>query len=65
MLSFIPVVGKVIGKAVEGASKGLNAASDAIHAKIGGKLGKAMDRMSKVQKVEGYIPREFSEGIRY
>jgi hypothetical protein len=56
VVGFIPGVGKVVGKAMEGASEGLNKASDAIHAHIGGKLGQAMHRMDKAQKVVGYIP---------
>jgi hypothetical protein len=42
---------------MEGESEGFNKASDAIHAHIGGKLGQAMHRMDKAQKVVGYIPR--------
>lgn len=56
VVGFIPGVGKAVGKAMEGASEGLNKASDAIHAHIGGKLGKAMHRMDKAQKIVGYIP---------
>lgn len=56
VVGFIPGVGKAVGKAIEGGSEGLNKASDAIHAHIGGKLGKAMQRMDKAQKIVGYIP---------
>ncbi|KAF5328839.1 hypothetical protein D9619_011449 [Psilocybe cf. subviscida] len=55
VVGFIPGA-KGIGKAMEGGSEGLNKASDAIHAHIGGKLGKAMKRMDKAQKIVGYIP---------
>ncbi|KAF5324364.1 hypothetical protein D9619_011106 [Psilocybe cf. subviscida] len=55
VIGFIPGA-KGIGKAIEGGSEGLNKASDVIHAHIGGKLGKAMKRMDKAQKIVGYIP---------
>jgi hypothetical protein len=55
----LPGVGKVLGKAMEGESMGLNKASNAIHAHIGGKLGQAMHRMDKAQKVVGYVPRSY------
>jgi hypothetical protein len=58
---FIPVVGKPISKALDGASAITNAASNAIHVKIGGKLGKAMRGMDKTRKIAGYIPRELTE----
>ncbi|KAF5324328.1 hypothetical protein D9619_011089 [Psilocybe cf. subviscida] len=56
VVGFLPGVGKVVGKAIEGASEGLNKASDAIHAHIGGKLGKAMHNMDKAQHIVGKIP---------
>jgi hypothetical protein len=58
---FIPVVGRPISKVLDGASHITNAASNAIHAKIGGKLGKAMRGMDKTRKIAGYIPRELPE----
>ncbi|KAF5324281.1 hypothetical protein D9619_011214 [Psilocybe cf. subviscida] len=58
-VGWLPGIGKPLGKIMEGESKGLNKASDAIHAHIGGKLGQAMHRMDKAQKVVGYIPRSY------
>ncbi|KAF5324280.1 hypothetical protein D9619_011215 [Psilocybe cf. subviscida] len=57
VVGWLPGIGKPLGKIMEGESEGLNKASDAIHAHIGGKLGQAMHRMDKAQKVVGYIPR--------
>jgi len=56
VVGFIPGVGKPLARLMDGESKGLNKLSDAIHAHIGGKLGQAMHRMDKAQKVVGYIP---------
>ncbi|KAF9479851.1 hypothetical protein BDN70DRAFT_660247 [Pholiota conissans] len=61
VVQFIPVVGKPLSKVLDGASAVTNAASNAIHAKIGGKLGKAMKVMDKTRKIAGYIPRELPE----
>ncbi|KAF9481090.1 hypothetical protein BDN70DRAFT_931204 [Pholiota conissans] len=58
---FIPVVGKPLSKILDGASAATNAASNAIHAKMGGKLGKAMNGMNKARKIAGYVPRELPE----
>jgi hypothetical protein len=59
VVGWLPGIGKPLGKIMEGESEGLNKASDAIHAHIGGKLGQAMHRMDKAQKVVGYIPRSY------
>jgi len=56
VVGWLPGIGKPLGKIMEGESEGLNKASDAIHAHIGGKLGQAMHRMDKAQKIVGYIP---------
>ena len=61
VVSFVPVVGKIAGKALEGVSAGLNAASNAIHVKIPGRLQKGVNVMNKVRKISGYVPRELSE----
>jgi len=57
----MPVIGKPISKALDIGGALANKGSNAIHAKIGGKLNGAMNRMNKAQKVMGYIPRELAE----
>jgi hypothetical protein len=57
VVGWIPGIGKPLARVMSAESMGLNKASDAIHAHIGGKLGQAMHRMDKAQKIVGYIPR--------
>ncbi|KAF9479867.1 hypothetical protein BDN70DRAFT_920941 [Pholiota conissans] len=54
--NFIPGIGKAVSKGIEAVSTVRDKISNAIHVNIGGKLGKAMHRMDKAQKVVGYIP---------
>ncbi|KJA15299.1 hypothetical protein HYPSUDRAFT_220112 [Hypholoma sublateritium FD-334 SS-4] len=61
---FVPVVGKPLSKYMQVESAVANKGSDMIHANIKGKLGQAMHRMDKGQKVMGYIPRELAEILK-
>lgn len=56
VVGWIPGIGKPLGKIFDATSHGLNAASNAIHADLGGKLGSAMQKMDKGLKVMRYIP---------
>lgn len=56
VVGFIPVIGKAVGRVMDGAAEVANKISDKIRIHIGGKLGTAMDHMSKAQKNLGYIP---------
>jgi hypothetical protein len=58
VVQFVPYVGKAASKALGTASDVANDASNAIHVKMGGKLGKAMRDINKTRKIAGYIPRE-------
>ncbi|KAF8960457.1 hypothetical protein BDZ97DRAFT_1833770 [Flammula alnicola] len=61
IVQFIPIIGKPLSKGLAATSAGWNAASNAIHAKLPGKLERGIKVMDKVQKVAGYVPRDMLE----
>jgi Flp pilus assembly pilin Flp len=56
VVGWIPGIGKPLGKIFDATSHGLSAASDAIHAHLGGKLDDAMHKMNKGLHVMKFIP---------